>query len=75
MSTSFAKRIPVSAALAAVAFMLPSLLSGQVPATGSITGHVGLTEDEIPQASFRNPKISRGVILDERGFAKFLFLE
>ena len=40
MFISFTKRIPFSCALLALAFMLPSLLSGQTPATGSITGHV-----------------------------------
>lgn len=40
-----------------------------------ILSEVGLTEDEIIQASFRNAKISRCVTADEKGFANRLLLE
>lgn len=40
-----------------------------------IVRDVGLTEDEIIQASFRNPRVARRVKLDEDGLAKQLLFE
>jgi hypothetical protein len=40
-----------------------------------IIKEVGLTEDEIIQASFRNPRIRRRVVSDERGLAQELLFE
>ncbi len=40
-----------------------------------IMGDVGLTQDEILQASFGNARIGRCVTQDEQGFAKLLLLE
>jgi hypothetical protein len=47
---------------------------GQRTAT-RITRDVGLTEDEIIQISFRNPRVARRVIVGEDGLAKQLLFE
>ena len=72
MSRSFTKRIPFSCALLAFAFLLPSLLSGQVPATGSITGHVrGPGGVSVPTATVQliNPQTGerKETLTDEEG--------
>jgi hypothetical protein len=40
-----------------------------------ISSDVGLTGDEIIQASFRNPHIGRRIVEDEKGFAKLILFE
>jgi hypothetical protein len=47
---------------------------GQRTAT-QITRDVGLTEDEIIQVSFRNPRVARRVKVDDQGLAERLLFE
>src|SRR5208282_4460892 len=72
MFTRHIKLIPVFFALWALACLLPSALSGQAPATGSITGHVrGPGGVSVPAATVQliNPQTGerRETLTDEEG--------
>ena len=72
MLTKFTKHILFSCVLSALAFMVPSLLFGQAPATGSITGHVrGPGGVSVPAATVQliNPQTGerKETLTDEEG--------